>query len=136
LLKTRGKNELEREKIRRQMKILLQKAKSGEEFSELAKSYSEYPGAKENGGLIENFKRGDMLKPLSDIAFTLPLGEVSDIVETELGYHIIIVIKREIDSRSNAEITAEIKKDKKENEIPIFINKLKRDINYQQIKLP
>lgn len=134
LLKTRGKNELEREQIRKQMNEILQRAKKGEEFSELAKTYSQYPGASENGGLIKNFKRGDMLKPLSDVVFSIQLGEISDIVETELGYHIIMVLKREIDTRTNAEIIAEIKKQKQQEAIPKFIRQLRNEINYREIK--
>ena len=134
LLKTRGKNELEREQIRKQMNEILQRAKKGEEFSELAKTYSQYPGASENGGLIKNFKRGDMLKPLSDVVFSIQLGEISDIVETELGYHIIMVLKREIDTRTNAEIIAEIRDQKQQEAIPKFIRQLKNEINYKKIE--
>ena len=135
LLRTQGKNELERDKIRNQMNVVLQKAKKGEEFAELAKKYSEYPGAKNNGGLIENFKRGDMLKPIADIVFSIPLGSISNVVETELGYHVIQVINRTMDQRTNSEIIAEITRQKRRMSIQRLINRLKNEIGYKKIGL-
>jgi foldase protein PrsA len=135
LLRTQGKNELEREKILNQMNVILQKAKKGEEFAELAKKFSEYPGAKDNGGLIENFKRGDMLKSIADAVFSIPLGSISNIVETELGYHIIQVIKRTMDQRTNSIIIAEITNQKRQAAIQGLIDRLKTDIGYKKIGL-
>ena len=135
LLSTKGKNEKEREKIFQQMNDILQKIKKGEEFSELAKKFSDYPGAKENGGLIENFKRGDMLKPIAEIVFSIPLGSISDIVETELGYHLIQVVKRSMDNRTNSEIIDEITNFKRQIAINKLITRLKNECGYQKIDL-
>ena len=65
------------------MKKILTRAKAGEDFGELAKRFSEDPGSKDKGGLYENFKRGTMVKPFEDAAFTVTIGELSDIIETQ-----------------------------------------------------
>ena len=64
------------------------KVESGEEFATLASEFSDCPSGK-NGGSLGNFGRGQMVKAFEDAAFTLNVGEVSDIVETEFGYHLI-----------------------------------------------
>src|SRR3989339_1185009 len=65
------------------------KLKAGEDFSELAKGYSQDTGSAENGGDLGYFAKGDMVKEFEDVAFALPVGETSGIVKTEFGYHII-----------------------------------------------
>jgi peptidyl-prolyl cis-trans isomerase C len=67
---------------------LLKRAKAGEDFAVLAKEYTEDPGSKENGGEY-TFPRGQMAKPFEDAAFGLEVGQISDVVETQYGYHII-----------------------------------------------
>ncbi len=67
---------------------VLAKAKAGEDFAALAKEYSEDPGSKDNGGEY-TFPRGKMVKPFEDTAFALEVGAISDLVETQFGYHII-----------------------------------------------
>ena len=95
LLLTQEKSDEEKKEIRKKMEGILSRAKSGEDFAELAKAYSEDPGSKDKGGLYENFGRGQMVKPFEDAAFSVPVGEISDIVETTYGYHIIKVIDRQ-----------------------------------------
>ena len=58
-------------------------------FAEIAKANSQDPGSAANGGDLGSFKRGDMTKPFSDAAFGMKVGEVSGLVETEYGFHII-----------------------------------------------
>jgi peptidyl-prolyl cis-trans isomerase SurA len=67
---------------------ILAKAKAGEDFSELAKNYSEDPSAKQ-GGDLGFLKRGEILPEFEMKAFSLNPGEISDLVQTSLGYHII-----------------------------------------------
>ena len=71
-------------------------AKRGEDFAELASSYSDDPTG-ERGGDLGFFRKGDMIPKFEEVAFSLNQGEVSDVVETEFGYHIIKVEEREED---------------------------------------
>lgn len=71
------------------IKAVQEKLKSGEDFAALAKSYSEDTASKENGGDIGFISAGQTIKEFEDAAFALKVGEVSDIVETTFGYHLI-----------------------------------------------
>ncbi|MFA5855425.1 MAG: protein translocase subunit SecF [Candidatus Gracilibacteria bacterium] len=66
------------------------KIDSGEKFEDLAKEYSD-DGSKDNGGDLGSFERGVMTKNFEETAFSLEVGKVSDVIETEFGYHIITV---------------------------------------------
>ncbi len=104
LLLTQEKSEAEKKEIYQKMETILSRAKRGEDFVELAKAYSEDPGSKDNGGLYENFGRGKMVPPFEEAAFSVPVGEISDIVETTYGYHIIKVIERKKETRPFDEV--------------------------------
>jgi NIMA-interacting peptidyl-prolyl cis-trans isomerase 1 len=67
----------------------LKKLRSGGDFSELVREYSDEPGAAERGGDLGVFKRAVMVKSFSDAAFALKVGEVSEILETAYGFHIV-----------------------------------------------
>jgi peptidyl-prolyl cis-trans isomerase D len=71
---------------------ILEKAREGTDFAELAKQYSEGP-TKVKGGHLGSFKHEDMVKPFSDKAFSMSPGEISDLVRTQFGWHIIKVEK-------------------------------------------
>ena len=75
---------------RKKAEDILAKAKSGKNFGELAKKYSEGPSAS-NEGDLGFFIRGQMVKPFEDAAFSLKNGEISDIVSSRFGFHIIKV---------------------------------------------
>lgn len=70
---------------------LLERARAGEDFSELASEYSQDPGSAAVGGDVGWFRRGNMAAAFEDAAFSLLEGGISDVVETEFGYHIILV---------------------------------------------
>jgi len=69
---------------------IMEQAKSGADFAELAKTYSEGP-SKDKGGDLGTFQRDEMVKPFSDKAFAMAAGEISEPVRTRFGWHIIKV---------------------------------------------
>jgi peptidyl-prolyl cis-trans isomerase D len=71
---------------------ILEKARENKDFAELAKQYSEGP-TKVKGGHLGSFKYEDMVKPFSEKAFSMNAGEISDLVRTQFGWHIIKVEK-------------------------------------------
>lgn len=70
-------------------KALLKRLKSGENFEKLAKEYSEDEASAVNGGDLGYFARGVMVPEFEEAAFKLKKGEISDIVKSSFGYHII-----------------------------------------------
>ncbi|MBN2102913.1 peptidylprolyl isomerase [bacterium] len=94
LFLTQGKSDSMKQETRKKAEEVLAMAKSGADFEKLVKKYSEDPGSNEKGGLYQDFKRGDMVKPFEEASFTLPVDSISDLVETQYGYHIIKVIDR------------------------------------------
>ncbi|VAV82398.1 Periplasmic chaperone and peptidyl-prolyl cis-trans isomerase of outer membrane proteins SurA [hydrothermal vent metagenome] len=77
---------------RKTAEVVLAKIKKGAGFSKLASEYSDDPGSAVKGGDLGFFGQGMMVKPFEDAAFTLAAGEVSGVVETDYGYHIIKVM--------------------------------------------
>lgn len=69
--------------------IAAEAKKNPNRFAELAKKYSQDPGSATNGGDLGSFSRGSMVKAFDDAAFNMKVGDISDPVETEYGYHII-----------------------------------------------
>ena len=67
----------------------LQKLRAGGDFAELVSKYSDEPGAAERGGDLGTFKRDQMVRAFSDAAFALKAGEISEVIETPYGFHII-----------------------------------------------
>ncbi len=72
--------------------ILQQVKQSPAKFAALAKQYSQDPGSAANGGDLGMFGRGAMVKPFEDSVFSLKVGEVSDLVSSDFGYHIIKLV--------------------------------------------
>jgi len=68
---------------------VLADAKSGKDFIELAKTYSEDPAARNDGGALGPFKKGDMLPELEQTILSMKPGEVSELVYTSAGFHIV-----------------------------------------------
>jgi len=85
------------EKIKQKAETVLTKIKKGEDFEKLAQRYSEDKATAKMGGDLGCFSRGKMIKPFEKVAFSLKKNEVSDLVRTPFGFHIIKVyeIKKE-----------------------------------------
>ncbi|AZI32795.1 peptidylprolyl isomerase [Kaistella carnis] len=67
---------------------------NGESFESQARIYSEDPGSAANGGLYKNIAKGKMVKPFEAAALNLQEGEMSDPVESDFGYHLIMLVKK------------------------------------------
>ena len=91
-----GKALSDKEKAEKKKKAqdILAKIKAGEDFAKLAKENSDDPGSAVNGGDLGFFARGVMVAPFEETAFSMKKGEVSDLVESQYGYHIIKVIDK------------------------------------------
>ena len=94
LIKTDGLDAKAKADAKKEMGKLLAKVKSGEDFAELAKSHSACPSSAD-GGDLNFFERGRMVPEFSAAAFTMKIGDVSDIVETQFGFHLIKVTDRQ-----------------------------------------
>jgi peptidyl-prolyl cis-trans isomerase C len=86
----------EAQKIEARKKIddIAKKLTAGEDFAELAKNYSECPSSA-NGGDLGSFRRGQMVQAFEDAAFSMNPGEISPVVETHFGFHIIKVSEKQ-----------------------------------------
>ncbi|WP_051412126.1 peptidylprolyl isomerase [Halonatronum saccharophilum] len=100
---------------------VLTKLEAGEDFGELAKEYSE-DGSAANGGDLGFFGRGQMVGPFEEKAFALETGEVSGLVETQFGYHIIKVTDRKDISADEADMEELRKEMLAQREQEKFIN--------------
>jgi peptidyl-prolyl cis-trans isomerase C len=79
---------------RKKIEDIAKKLTAGEDFAELAKTYSECPSSS-NGGDLGSFRRGQMVQAFEDTAFSLNPGEISPVVETHFGFHIIKVSEKQ-----------------------------------------
>lgn len=95
-----------KEEAKKKAEDILKKVKAGEEFSALAKEYSDDPGSASKGGDLGFFTKGQMVKPFEEAAFSMKVGEISDLVESEFGYHII-----KVTDKVDEQLSLEDKKD-------------------------
>ena len=87
-------NEAERERVRLELNKLRERILKGDRFSTLAALYSEDPGSAKQGGELGFQTRGDFVAEFEAAAYALKPGEVSPVIETKFGFHIIQLIER------------------------------------------
>ena len=110
---------------------------SGEDFAEMAKQHSQGP-SNVKGGDLGYFGKGQMVKPFEEAAFKLAAGEVSDIVETRFGYHLIKVEDRKAPKKAEyaekkEQIMAKLKNERVQKEVNTFINKLRQEAKIENL---
>ena len=113
------------------MEDLLKRARDGEDFAKLAKEYSEDPGSKDKGGEYK-FARGQMVPEFEAAAFSLKTNQVSDIVNSSYGYHIIKLSEKIPAQKVEfAEAAADLKEglaqQAMQKELPDYIQKLRKE---------
>ena len=117
---------------------VLKRARAGEDFAKLAKENSEDPGSKDKGGEYQ-FARGQMVPEFETAAFSLKTNQVSDIVTTAYGYH-IIKLSEKIPAKKIelAKVSPEIKEylkqqemQKHQQDLQKYLDKLKKDSGVQ-----
>lgn len=95
LMKTTAGDDKHNAEVRKQMEDILKQLRGGANFEELAKKYSEDPGSNFKGGDLGFVSRGQTVANFEKTAFTLAPNTISDIIETEYGYHILQVLEKQ-----------------------------------------
>ncbi|HKA17721.1 MAG TPA: peptidylprolyl isomerase [Blastocatellia bacterium] len=114
---------LTKEEARKKSESLLERARKGEDFAKLASENSDDPGSKDKGGEYDFFGHGKMVPEFEKAAFALKPGEISDLVETQFGFHIIKLEERrsaaspDTDQKVRQQIVEKLKQDKIEDRI-------------------
>lgn len=131
-----GASEEKKAEARKKIEEIQQKVQKGEDFADLAKTYSEGPSAP-RGGDLDYFGRGQMVKPFEEAAFSLKPNETSDIVETRFGYHLIKVVdKQPAKMMAYADVKDRINKHLKDQKLrterQLYFDKLKKDAKIEK----
>jgi peptidyl-prolyl cis-trans isomerase D len=95
LLQTTGKGPADVEKIKAKAQDILKQVKNGGDFAALATKYSEDPGSAKKGGDLDWVVRGQTVKNFETAAFSLKPNQISDLITTEYGFHIIQVLDKQ-----------------------------------------
>ena len=116
---------------RKEMEGILKRARAGEDFAKLAKDYSEDPGSKDKGGEY-TFPRGQMVAEFEAAAFSLGTNQVSDIITTRFGYHIIKLSEkipaRKVEfAKAESDIKEGLTQQAVQKQFPDYMAKLKKE---------
>jgi len=121
------------EEISRQVEKILRDFKNGVPFEELAKNYSADSNAKQTGGKLGVFKSGDLLEAIGEVTKTLEPGQISEIVETNIGKHLLYIYRQEfppgldcqdLSEEKRAEYSNVLHKQKREGLLDTYMNEL------------
>ncbi len=127
-----------KKKAKEKAEAVLKEVKEGKkEFAELAKSNSTCP-SKDQGGDLGSFGKGQMVKPFEDAAFALKPGEVSGIVETQFGYHIIKLTEKKAPENvsldeAKPKIAEYLKGQQIQAKVAEYISELKQKIKVEKL---
>jgi peptidyl-prolyl cis-trans isomerase C len=124
---------------RKKIEMVQQRLKKGEDFPTLAKEFSECSSSTK-GGDLGYFRRGQMVKPFEEVAFALKPGQVSDIVETQFGYHLIKVTDKKPATKMayddvKDKIKESLKKAQVQKEITKYVEGLKEKAKVERCSL-
>jgi len=118
---------LSKEEAKKKAQSILDRIRKGEDFAKLAEENSDDPGSKTKGGDLDYFPKGAMVPQFDQAAFSLPVGQVRYLVETQFGYHIIKVedhrTKGLDDQDTKKQIADELKQDKIQERIKEITDK-------------
>jgi peptidyl-prolyl cis-trans isomerase C len=131
-----GADTSQKAEARKKLEKIQGRVNNGEDFSALARERSEGPSSA-RGGDLGYFGRGKMVKPFEEAALALRPGEVSDIVETEFGYHLIKVFDKKPQTtiayeKIEGKIKQYLKQDKVQKEVNRYVEKLKEDAKVER----
>jgi peptidyl-prolyl cis-trans isomerase D len=135
LIKTTGKAE-DDEAAKKKAEELLAKVKAGADFADLAKKNSQDEGSAAKGGDLDFFPRGQMVAEFDKVAFELQPGQISDLVKSQFGYHIIKVMdKRPATTKTLTEVRTQIEDQLKYEQAQSAAQKLADEVS-AEIKKP
>ena len=111
------------------MREIKRKLDEGGDFAELAKEYSEDPATAKRGGDLGFTKRGDFVKEFEEAAFALAVGQISDIVQTQFGFHIIKLNERRGEQIRTSHILLQVRPGAEDaQKVVDFLNTLRQEI--------
>lgn len=127
-----------KKEVRARAQLILDSIRAGGDFAEFAHRYSEDAGSVASGGDIGSVRRGQLVKEFEEVAFSLKENEVSSVVETSFGFHIIQLLERHGDVVHPRHILFKLGHDKRTDDSTIaFLKRLKDSVaqggDFQQL---
>jgi peptidyl-prolyl cis-trans isomerase C len=119
-----------KQQARTKAETILKDLKGGKDFAAAAKENSQDPGSAVNGGDLGFFEKGQMVPPFEQAAFALNPGEMSELVESQFGYHIIKVAEKQTQrvvplDEAKGQIEQYLGQQSRQSETEAFVNTLK-----------
>ena len=124
-------------KAKEKAEAILKRLKAGENFAAIAKSDSSCPSSAQ-GGDLGNFERGQMVPPFEQAAFALKPGEMSSVVETKFGYHIIKLTEKQTAStvtfaEAKPKILDYLKQQQAQQALSAYVDQLKKTAKIEKL---